>query len=69
MRHLIPDFVSVLNKNSKVIGYIDRTFEMDTEPEIYVQLPCGFKVTFWMRGLTNEEYIKRAELIKKNEME
>jgi len=62
-----PDYSPVFNNKGHTIGFIDRIHEDGEEPIIYVQLPCGFKVEFWLTELTDKEYIKRAELIKKGE--
>jgi len=43
---------------------IDRTGQFEQEPEIIVTLPCGFIVRFWITGLTDKEYIRRAKEIK-----
>ena len=47
---------------------VDRTYEKSPEDqEITVTLENGFKVDFWMTGLTNKEYIRRTKLIQKIE--
>jgi len=46
---------------------VDRSGEHLEDPIIAVTLPCGFHVDFWLTGLTDEEYIKRTKLIKKEE--
>ena len=59
---------AVYDKNNNLIGYVDRTYEFaEEDATIFVELPCGFKVDFWLTGLSNEEYIRRTELIKKEE--
>lgn len=59
---------TVYNKSGSIIGFINRDHEFDREePEIGVELTCGFYVSFWIQGLDDREYIKRAKAIKKLE--
>lgn len=52
-------------KNNEFIGWVDRTYEDHGDnSEIAVELPCGFEISFWLTGLTDEEYINRAKMIK-----
>lgn len=46
-------------------GTVDRTWENDPDPDssVTVTLDNGFKVDFWMKGLTDKEYISRANII------
>ena len=47
---------------------VDRTLEYARpDPEIKVTLPGGYFVRFWEQRLSNEEYIRRAKLIHKEE--
>ena len=50
---------------------IDRTHEhpggLDCDCEISVTLKCGFEIKFWEPGLSDDEYFKRARIIKENE--
>ena len=49
---------------------VDRTYESSHEDsEIKVTLENGFEVEFWITGLTDKEYIRRAKLIQKAERE
>jgi len=50
-------------------GTVDRSGENFNEPVITVTLPCGFNVDFLKMGLTDQEYIRRTNLIKKAENE
>lgn len=43
---------------------VDHLFESMEDPLIIVTLPCDFQVKFFVAGLSDEEYIRRAELIK-----
>lgn len=44
---------------------VDRTNEYaEPDPEVIVTLDCGFEIRFFYQGLTDEEYIKRAGMIK-----
>jgi hypothetical protein len=44
---------------------IDRTWEYaEPDPEVKVIFDDGYSVRFWVQGLTKEEYIKRAILIR-----
>lgn len=48
---------------------VDRTHEFSTpDNEVVVTLECGWEERFWVAGLTDEEYIKRARYIK-NDMD
>lgn len=64
----ISNYNPVFNKKGYTIGFIDRTYEKGDDGEINVMLPCGYKVDFWLQGLSDEEYIKRAQLIKQEEL-
>lgn len=61
--------MSPVFKNGNVIGYIDRWGDESDDPDasIDVQLPCGFEVRFWLKGLRDEQYIANAEAIKRLE--
>lgn len=48
---------------------VDRSGQQDKEPVITVILSCGFSVSFWLIGLSDREYIRRAKEIKKLEDE
>lgn len=48
------------------MDFVDRTFENSEEESIIsVQLDCGFNIDFWEKGLSDDEYIRRAKMIKK----
>ena len=47
---------------------VDRTNESGSgHQEIVVYFPDGYKIRFWQTGLTDDEYIHRAKLIRANE--
>jgi hypothetical protein len=49
---------------------VDRTWEFaKPDPEIKVTFPGGYYVRFWIQRLTNQEYIKRAMLIRQEDQE
>ena len=49
-------------------GVVNRTYENDLEePVISVILENGFKVNFFIIGLTDNDYIERANIIWDNE--
>lgn len=49
---------------------VDRTYENDPEDScVTVILDDGFKVDFWLSGLIDAEYIRRAKQIQAIEKE
>lgn len=49
-----------------IFPYVDRTYENDTDPEICVVFRDE-TIRFWLTGLSDTEYIKRARQIRKLE--
>lgn len=46
---------------------VDRTYEFaEPDNEIVVTLEDGYTERFWLKGLTDEEYIKRARYLREN---
>jgi hypothetical protein len=46
---------------------VDRTYEFaEPDNEIVVTLEDGYTERFWLKGLTDEEYIKRARYLRDN---
>lgn len=45
---------------------VDRTYEKSDEA-IFVALEDGEEIRFWLMGLTDDEYIRRAQLIQRQE--
>ena len=44
---------------------VDRTFEdCPEDPEIVVTLPCGHTERFFITGLSDQEYVTRAQTLK-----
>lgn len=48
---------------------IDRMMEFDEEDaEVLVIFEDGYRVRFWLTGLSDDEYTRRAKLIRANEV-
>ena len=49
---------------------VDRpTNEAGIDAETVVIFPDGYRVRFWVTGLSDDEYIRRAELLRSIELE
>lgn len=49
---------------------VDRLNESeDADASIVVIFPDNHKIRFWLMGLSDEEYIRRAKIIRENENE
>lgn len=60
--------VSSFTAGAVVMPVINRDYENDKEDScVTVILDCGFKVDFWLTGLSDEEYVWRAYEIKELE--
>jgi hypothetical protein len=46
------------------LATVHRSGENWDDPIIVVTLADGYEVKFWLTGLTDQEYIRRAQLIK-----
>jgi hypothetical protein len=45
---------------------IDRTHEYEeVDPEITIIFPDGYKIRFLLQGLSDKEYIRRAEILRR----
>jgi hypothetical protein len=57
-----------MKKMSDAEIIVDRTNESGGgHQEIAVVFPDNHKVRFWLMGLSDEEYIRRAKIIRENE--
>lgn len=48
------------------LGWVNRSGNTaDPDYTIDVELPCGYKERFWLQGLSDREYLRRARHLKK----
>lgn len=54
------------NPEPETEAIVERFEAIDEEgPEVRVTLPCGYRARFWLMGLSDEEYIRRTQCMKK----
>ena len=49
----------------ELLGTVDRSNAGGDYGKINVTLPCGHTESFWVMGLTNQEYVRRTQELKK----
>lgn len=56
---------SVYGVKGEFLGEVNRTYQdFGEDSYIDVELPCGYKESFWLLTLTNKEYINRTKELK-----
>ena len=50
-------------------GTVDRSQEHSTDPDaaVYVELDNGYKLRFWIKGLTDEKYIEITNIMMQDD--
>lgn len=52
----------VYGAKGEFLGEVNRTYQdFGEDSSIDVELPCGYKESFWLLTLTNKEYINRTK--------
>lgn len=63
----VGQVVRVTTRKGHYIGTVDRTIENPPfHTNILVTLPCGYTERFFIPGLSDREYLRRARYLKKH---